>query len=241
MAEKIRGSLGQLGAIARDFLRRPSETRPLGKFAVGSAKVAHLLESTVSGVRAPLPGPQFQAIAGLKRPITASTVQALGVQQPPPTVRSWSSALESASEAVAADGQQQSQKLVDPKELVGSELSFITDNLARLLESGHPMLNTVSRYYFSASGKHIRPLLVMLMAQATSVATKRQGRTSILVDSDVDRIDYSLMDRSVTQNIHSDGESRRVNQLIESATRDGHGGRPYAPHVKEGLTILPTH
>ncbi|KAJ2001110.1 coq1 putative hexaprenyl diphosphate synthase, partial [Coemansia sp. RSA 2671] len=54
-------------------------------------------------------------------------------------------------------------------------------------------------------------------------------------------IDYSLMDRSVTQNIHSDRESQRVNQLIESATKDGHGGRPYAPHVREGLTILPTH
>ncbi|KAJ1668363.1 coq1 putative hexaprenyl diphosphate synthase, partial [Coemansia sp. RSA 25] len=238
MAAKIRGPLGQLGAIAREFLRRPSETRPLGKFAVGSAKVAHLLESTVSGVRAPLPGPQFQAIAGLKRPITASTVRALSVQPSSPT-RSWSSALESASEAVGED--QQSKRLVDPKELVGSELSFITDNLARLLESGHPMLNTVSRYYFSASGKHIRPLLVMLVAQATSVGTKRQGRTSMLVDTDVDQIDYSLMDRSVTQNIHSDRESQRVNQLIESATKDGHGGRPYAPHVKEGLTILPTH
>ncbi|KAJ2061733.1 coq1 putative hexaprenyl diphosphate synthase [Coemansia sp. S146] len=236
MATKARGPLGQLGAIARDILRRPSETRPLGKFAVGSAKVAHLVESTVSGVRAPLPGPQFQAIANLKRPIAASTVRALSAQ-PNISAGSWSSALENASEAVGAD-QQQSRKLIDPKELVGSELSFITDNLARLLESGHPMLNTVSRYYFSASGKHIRPLLVMLVAQATSVATKRQGRTSMLVDTDVDQIDYSLMDRSVTQNIHSDRESQRVNQLIESATKDGHGGRPYAPHTRRGLPAI---
>ncbi|KAJ2688491.1 coq1 putative hexaprenyl diphosphate synthase [Coemansia spiralis] len=240
MAAKIRGPLGQLGAIARDFLRRPTETRPLGKFAVSSAKVAHLVESTVTGVRAPLPGPQFLAIANLKRPIAASTVRVLGSAHANVATGSWASAIDSASEAVEAD-KQQSKKLVDPKELVGSELSFITDNLARLLESGHPMLNTVSRYYFSASGKHIRPLLVMLVAQATSVATKRQGRTSMLVDTDVDQIDYSLMDRSVTQNIHSDRESQRVNQLIESATKDGHGGRPYAPHVREGLTILPTH
>ncbi|KAI8322678.1 terpenoid synthase [Martensiomyces pterosporus] len=46
------------------------------------------------------------------------------------------------------------------------------------------MLNTVSRYYLSASGKHIRPLLVMLVAQATSIATKRLGRSSMLVDSE---------------------------------------------------------
>ncbi|KAJ2822937.1 coq1 putative hexaprenyl diphosphate synthase [Coemansia furcata] len=241
MATKTRGPLGQLGAMARDFLRRPSETRPLGKFAVGSAKVAHIVESTVTGVRAPLPGPQFQAIANLKRPIAASTVKALGgggMQVNTASIGSWSSALENASEAVGTD--QQSRKLADPKELVGSELSFITDNLARLLESGHPMLNTVSRYYFSASGKHIRPLLVMLVAQATSVGSKRAGRTSMLVGTDVDSIDYSLMDRSASQNIHSDGESQRVNQLIEGATKESHGGRPYAPHVREGLTILPT-
>ncbi|KAJ2007209.1 coq1 putative hexaprenyl diphosphate synthase [Coemansia thaxteri] len=241
MAEKIRkGPLAQLGAMAREFVRRgPAETRPLGKFAVGSAKVAHLLESAATGVRAPLPGPQFHAIAQLKRPISASTVQAPEDLPAKAATRSWSSAVDSASEVVGSD--QQSKRLVDPKELVGSELSFITDNLARLLESGHPMLNTVSQYYFSASGKHIRPLLVMLMAQATSIATKRQGRTSMLVDSDVDQIDYSLMDRSVSQNIHSDSESQRINQLIENATKNGHGGRPYAPHVKEGLTILPTH
>ncbi|KAJ2843250.1 coq1 putative hexaprenyl diphosphate synthase, partial [Coemansia brasiliensis] len=240
MATKVRGALGQLGAFARDLLTKPSEVRPLGKIALGTAKVAHMLESATTGLRAPLPGPQYQAVDQLKRPIIASTVQskelesALHASSSP----SWSSALDKASQIV---GDQGTKKLADPKEMVGSELSFITDNLARLLESGHPMLNTVSRYYFSASGKHIRPLLVMLVAQATSIATKRKGKTSMLVNSEIDRIDYSLMDRTVSQNIHSDRESQRVNQLMEDATRNGHGGRPYLPHIKDGLTILPTH
>ncbi|KAJ1946990.1 coq1 putative hexaprenyl diphosphate synthase [Kickxella alabastrina] len=244
MATKVRGPLGQLGALARDFLRKPSETRPLGKFAIGAAKVSHFLESAATGVRAPLPGPQHQAVSRLKRPISASTIttKSIGANNPEPAhpteTKSWANALENASEAVGAE---QSKKLMDPKDLVGSELSFITDNLARLLESGHPMLNTVSRYYFSASGKHIRPLLVMLVAQATSIGSKRQGRSSILVDNEFDHIDYSLIDRSASQTIQSDQESQASNRLIQDATRDGHGGRPYSPHVTAGLTILPTH
>ncbi|KAJ1720158.1 coq1 putative hexaprenyl diphosphate synthase [Coemansia erecta] len=239
MATKARGALGQLSALARDFLRKPvTETRPLGKFAVGAAKVSHFLESAATGVRAPLPGPQHQAVARLKRPIHASTITALETE---PAKVSWNSALENASAAVGSSQPDKASRLMDPKELVGSELSFITDNLARLLESGHPMLNTVSRYYFSASGKHIRPLLVMLVAQASSIGTKRQGRTSILVDSQTEHIDYSLIDRSASLNISSDRESQTSNRLIEDATGGGHGGRPYAPHVTDGLTILPTH
>ncbi|KAJ2358381.1 coq1 putative hexaprenyl diphosphate synthase [Coemansia erecta] len=241
MATKVRGALGQLGAFARDLLSKPpSEVRPLGKLAVGTVKVAHLLESATTGVRAPLPGPHHKLVARLKQPIAASTIQArdLETTATASSVQSWASTLEQASQVV---GDQHSRKLADPKELVGSELSFITDNLARLLESGHPMLNTVSQYYFSASGKHIRPLLVMLVAQASSIASKREGMTSMLVSSDVERVDYSLIDRTVSQNIHSDRESQHVNQLIEAATRSAHGGRPYAPHTKGGLTILPTH
>ncbi|KAJ1664779.1 coq1 putative hexaprenyl diphosphate synthase [Coemansia sp. RSA 1813] len=246
MAANVRGPLGQLGAFVRNIIRKPTETRPLGQFAVGTAKVAHLLESATTGVRAPLAGPRSQDVAQLKRPIMASAVQANAIRtnarakETESRRPNWSEAVDTASEVVGADPK--TKRLADPKELVGSELSFITDNLARLLESGHPMLNTVSRYYFAASGKHIRPLLVMLVAQATSTATKRQGKTSMLVDSaNPHGIDYSLMDRTASQSIQSDLESRHVNQLMQSATSAAHGGRPYAPHVREGMTILPTH
>ncbi|KAJ1728239.1 coq1 putative hexaprenyl diphosphate synthase [Coemansia sp. Benny D160-2] len=250
MATNARGTLAQLGAFVRNIVRKPSETRPLGQFAVGTAKVAHMLESATTGVRAPIAGPRSQDVATLlERQIVASGVQAVDVaaaqtntqQQKDMGVRhDWTGALDRASRVVGTD--EKTKSLVDPKELVGSELSFITDNLARLLESGHPMLNTVSRYYFSASGKHIRPLLVMLVAQATSTATKRQGKSSAMVGpTESERIDYSLMDRTASQNIQSDLESRHVNQLIQNATSAAHGGRPYIPFVKEGMTILPTH
>ncbi|KAJ1726782.1 coq1 putative hexaprenyl diphosphate synthase [Coemansia biformis] len=243
MAARVRSALGQLASFARDIAGRPSETRPLGKLAVGAAKVAHILESAATGMRAPLSGPQYHAVARLSEPIRASSIQAQNLEAATGAAAAgavpWRAALDQASAVVGESGHGKRQ--ADPKELVGSELSLITDNLARLLESGHPMLNTVSRYYFSASGKHIRPLLVMLIAQAASIATRRSGRTSMLVDSDVDRIDYSLIDRTLSQNLSSDSESQHVNQMIATATRDSNGGRPYAPSVKQGLTILPTH
>ncbi|KAJ2695247.1 coq1 putative hexaprenyl diphosphate synthase, partial [Coemansia spiralis] len=149
MATKVRSALGQLGAFARDVIGRPSETRPLGKLAVGAAKVAHILESAATGVRAPLPGPQHHAVARLREPIRASGIQAPGSEASRGMAAvPWSTALDRASEVVG--DREQHSKPASPKEMVGSELSFITDNLARLLESGHPMLNTVSQYYFSA-------------------------------------------------------------------------------------------
>ncbi|KAI8869400.1 terpenoid synthase [Ramicandelaber brevisporus] len=59
------------------------------------------------------------------------------------------------------------------KELVGQDLAELTGNIRRLLASGHPMLETISSYYFRpGGGKHIRPLMVLLMSQATSIAPK---------------------------------------------------------------------
>ncbi|KAI8322675.1 terpenoid synthase, partial [Martensiomyces pterosporus] len=227
MATKTKGVVGQLGVLARGTAPGRSKLGPLGSLAMGATKGARSLESAAADAAVSTPAPLYDAIAELKRPISASNVQLLRGLDATYT-----------SEAIGAES---SKKLIDPKELVGSELSFITDNLSRLLESGHPMLSTVSRYYLSASSKHVRPMLIMLVAQATSVATKRQGGLSMFANQGDSEVDYSLIDRAVPQEIQSDIESQEVNQLIESATKDGHGGRPYSPHVKEGLTILPTH
>ena len=44
----------------------------------------------------------------------------------------------------------------------------MTRNLQQLLGSGHPVLDTVAKYYTQSEGKHIRPMLVLLMSQSTS-------------------------------------------------------------------------
>lgn len=49
-----------------------------------------------------------------------------------------------------------------------SELSSLKSSLFHLLGSSHPSLDAVAKYYFQAEGKHLRPMLVLLMAQATN-------------------------------------------------------------------------
>ena len=60
----------------------------------------------------------------------------------------------------------------DPFRVVAKELKFLTKHIQELLGSGHPMLDTVSKYYTQSEGKRMRPLLVLLMSRATSKAPK---------------------------------------------------------------------
>lgn len=66
---------------------------------------------------------------------------------------------------------------IDPLASVAKELKFLTGNIKQLLGSGHPMLDTVSKYYTQSEGKYVRPMLVLLMSQATALTNKvpRQG------------------------------------------------------------------
>ncbi len=57
-------------------------------------------------------------------------------------------------------------------------MKFLTKNIRQLLGSGHPTLDTVAKYYTQSEGKHIRPLVVLLMSRATSLAPKRPRHAS---------------------------------------------------------------
>ncbi|KAL4748330.1 hypothetical protein BDW72DRAFT_205694 [Aspergillus terricola var. indicus] len=67
---------------------------------------------------------------------------------------------------------------VDPLRIVGKELKFLTKNIRQLLGSGHPTLDKVAKYYTRSEGKHMRPLLVLLMSQATALTTPRSNRST---------------------------------------------------------------
>lgn len=51
-------------------------------------------------------------------------------------------------------------------------MKSLTGDIRQLLGSGHPALDTVAKYYTQAEGKHVRPLLVVLMSRATALAPK---------------------------------------------------------------------
>ncbi|KAL8774966.1 MAG: hypothetical protein Q9209_000445 [Squamulea sp. 1 TL-2023] len=74
---------------------------------------------------------------------------------------------------------------VDPLRIVGEEMKFLTKNIQQLLGSGHPILDTVAKYYTKSEGKHIRPLLVLLMSRATSCTAKAPRPTPIPTASTV--------------------------------------------------------
>lgn len=61
---------------------------------------------------------------------------------------------------------------VDPLRTVAKEMKFLTGNIRKLLGSGHPSLDRAAKYYTQAEGKHVRPLIVLLMSRATYLCPK---------------------------------------------------------------------
>ncbi|KAF2858891.1 terpenoid synthase [Piedraia hortae CBS 480.64] len=62
---------------------------------------------------------------------------------------------------------------IDPLRSVAKEMKAMTGNIQQLIGSGHPMLDTVSKYYTQSQGKYMRPMLVLLMSQATASLPKQ--------------------------------------------------------------------
>ena len=73
---------------------------------------------------------------------------------------------------------------VDPLKVVADELKGLSKNIRQLLGSGHPILDTVAKYYTQSEGKHVRPLLVLLMSRATAL-TPRTAPTNQSLDRSI--------------------------------------------------------
>lgn len=63
--------------------------------------------------------------------------------------------------------------IVDPFRLLETELGHIKQNLKALVGSHDCQLDSIAKYYFSSphQGKHLRPIIILLIAQATSIPT----------------------------------------------------------------------
>lgn len=89
---------------------------------------------------------------------------------------------------------------IDPLRSVAKEMKFMTGNIRQLLGSGHPMLDTVSKYYTQSEGKYIRPMLVLLMSQATALLPRRPRSESSMKDA----IDTPISSSSVLSDTNPD-------------------------------------
>lgn len=93
----------------------------------------------------------------------------------------WAAAISAAQNLLSnvTPGRQSSAEIrIDPLRIVGKEMKYLTKNIRQLLGSGHPMLDTVAKYYTQSEGKHIRPLVVLLMSRATSLTSKHPRQSS---------------------------------------------------------------
>ena len=99
---------------------------------------------------------------------------------------------------------------IDPFKTVAKEMKSLTGNIRQLLGSGHPMLDTVAKYYTHSEGKHIRPMLVLLVSQATaslsqsrSQSMKRDDQGAPMPrDPDASTIDEPLTPSSILKDLN---------------------------------------
>ncbi|KAI8098968.1 solanesyl pyrophosphate synthase [Halteromyces radiatus] len=78
---------------------------------------------------------------------------------------SWYYALREAQDLVKTDSQ---DRMMDPVKLLGKDVWELKGNIKKLLGSGHPFVKTLAKHYLSGDTERIRPLLVLLMAQANA-------------------------------------------------------------------------
>lgn len=113
---------------------------------------------------------------------------------------------------------------VDPLRVVGKELKFLRKNIQQLLGSGHPMLDTVANYYANSDGKQVRPLIVLLMSRATSLAPKTSRHRST---STLSTINDSISPSAILSDINP--SLPITNPLLASSTDAGYATED--PHI----------
>ncbi|KAF9922685.1 coq1 putative hexaprenyl diphosphate synthase [Linnemannia zychae] len=140
----------------------------------------------------------------------------------------WNEALKEAETLVV---EKKGGPVVDTQQLVGDDLKDLKNNIRNLLGSGHPMLDTVSKYYFQADGKHIRPLIILLIAQATSIAPKK---VHVSVKDSYEEIDMPISELSNFYIPTLDNSGSESSKNASGAATTNNTINPiYAPRIHE--------
>jgi hexaprenyl-diphosphate synthase len=175
---------------SHSFLKQPDMASKTGRIAKQLASNLGATKSPGSDIFSKVSNGVSSMVGRSKDLFTASAMGLASVQPAPfqathvsmPNTRiTWSEAMSAAENMVLTKG----GSVINPKELLGRDLTLLTENISKLLGSGHPVLSSISNYYFSAKGKHVRPVLVLLISQATSLAPKSFAPNS-LKDQDMD-------------------------------------------------------
>ncbi|RFU78569.1 decaprenyl-diphosphate synthase subunit 1 [Trichoderma arundinaceum] len=160
------------------------------------------------------------------RPMISSTgLRVLGVQQAGLHSSSnrgsaWAAAVQVATNMVGnvAKRAAKDSMTIDPLRTVAKEMKFLTGNIRKLLGSGHPALDRVAKYYTQAEGKHVRPLIVLLMSRATHLCPKSPRHAA---PESARGIDTSISPLQILSDVNPMASSTSYeNELAESANLD---------------------
>ncbi|EFX05439.1 hexaprenyl pyrophosphate synthetase [Grosmannia clavigera kw1407] len=100
----------------------------------------------------------------------------------------WSAAVSVAGNIVsnAISRAKKNEMAIDPLRVVAKEMKYLIGDVRKLLGSGHPSLDRAAKYYTQAEGKHMRPLIVLLMSRATFQCPKAPPSQAQLSEAQAD-------------------------------------------------------
>ena len=156
----------------------------------------------------------------------------------------WAEATESAHSVLTPPPSSLPTSAYDPLGAIYEEIGNLRSSLFNMLGSSHPALDTVAKYYFQAEGKHLRPLLVLLMSQATNGLGER-GWEEARRESIRHSVDDSLTSRGGVLNDwnpESMGpEPIGAMTFADPFTLPSSSTKPSPPPILSHLDILPTN
>lgn len=104
----------------------------------------------------------------------------------------------SSASSSATSSPSKSASPFDAIPLISDDLDSLRSNIMNLLGAGHPSLDSVAKYYFQAEGKHIRPLIILLMSAATNGISPIFGHgTTRHEEMDLTGVDEPLSPKSI--------------------------------------------
>ncbi|KAI1344445.1 hexaprenyl pyrophosphate synthase [Xylariaceae sp. FL0016] len=105
---------------------------------------------------------------------------------------------------------------IDPLRIVAKEMKFLTRDIRKLLGSGHPSLDRAAKYYTQAEGKHVRPLIVLLMSRATSLCPKNE----MLPSDPRETVDSSITPLNILADVNPSSSITTFSSQPESTESD---------------------
>ncbi|KAI0018212.1 decaprenyl-diphosphate synthase subunit 1 [Xylariomycetidae sp. FL0641] len=128
----------------------------------------------------------------------------------------WGAAVSVASNIVTNAVTRAKGDMPDPLRLVAKEMQFLTRDIRKLLGSGHPSLDRVAKYYTHAEGKHVRPLIVLLMSRATALCPKNES----LPPHPTSTVDHSISPLKILSDVNPSSPISSFSSEPESTESD---------------------